>query len=172
MAENEQVLSQEQVDAMLADTSRAKFAPAEAPAESPVSVSATTMEEIRAREPASTSPPSTIPAPPPTQPVAVPSSDPMQDTVNQLSERLYQLEAAMQQTGQMQQQFQALVDQLQAINGRVESLMNGLQGTVGFGAHQSFVCSGCQSQGNVAARLNCTACGEENWWGWWPPQQH
>ncbi len=46
-----------------------------------------------------------------------------------------------------------------------------LQGTVGYGAHESFICSSCQSRGNVAAKLNCTACGEDNWWGWWPPQQ-
>ena len=171
MAENEQLLTQEQVDAMLDSASEKRFAPAEAPAEFPVSVSATSMEEIRGREPAPTSPTSTIPAPPPTQPEAVPSAGAIQDTVTQLTERLNQLEAAMQQTGQMQQQFQALADQLETINDRVETLMNSLQSTVGFAAHQSFVCDSCQSQGNVATRLNCTACGEEKWWGWWPPKQ-
>ncbi len=170
MAENEQVLTPEQVDAMLADPSERKFAPAEAPAEPPVSVSATSMEEIRGREPASTPTISTTPDPPPPQPEAVPSAGAIPDTVTQLTQRLYQLEAAMQQAGQMQQQFQALVDQLEAMNDRVETLMNSLQNTVGFAAHQSFVCDSCQSQGNVATRLNCTACGEEKWWGWWPPK--
>ena len=71
---------------MLDSASEKRFAPAEAPAEFPVSVSATSMEEIRGREPAPTSPTSTIPAPPPTQPEAVPSAGAIQDTV-MLTER-------------------------------------------------------------------------------------
>ncbi len=176
MAESEQLLSQEEVDSMLAGASGVKSAPAEAPAETPVSVSATSMEEIRARETAPTDPASATPDSPPAQPAALPAAalneGATQETVSQLSERVYRLEAALQQTEQMQQQLQTLVDQLQALNGRVESMMDSLQGTVGFGAHQSFVCRSCQSQGNVAARLNCTACGEENLWGWWPPQEN
>jgi hypothetical protein len=181
MAESEQLLSQEEVDAMLAGAAEVKSAPAEAPADTPVSVSATSMEEIRARETAPTDPASATPDSPPTQPAALPApalpaaalnEGATQETVSQLSERVYRLEAALQQTEQMQQQLQTLVDQLQSINGRVESMMDSLQGTVGFGAHQSFVCRSCQSQGNVAARLNCTACGEENLWGWWPPQEN
>ena len=166
MADNDQALTQEQVDAMLAGAGGAKSAPAEAPAETPVNVSPTTMEEIRSREP--TSEAVAAPGGPPSEEAAqdVPQAD-----ITQLSERVFQLEAAMQQTEQMRQQFQTLVDQLQAINCRVEIMMESLQGTVGFGAHQSFVCRSCQSRGNVAAKLNCTECGEENMWGWWPPQQ-
>lgn len=171
MAENDQLLSQEQVDAMLAAASAVKSAPAEAPAETPVSVSPTSMEEIRARGTAPTVPESTTPASSPIQPVAVPNEGTTQDPGPELSERVRQLEAAMQQTEQMRQQFQDLVDQLHTLNGTVQDMMESLQATVGFGAHQSFVCRSCQSQGNVAARLNCTACGEENMWGWWPAEQ-
>ncbi len=170
MADSEKILAPEQVDAMLAGGSRAQFVPAEAPEEVPISVSATTMEEIRARA-ADSPPPAPDPAPADTPPTGMSETDSPQATIAQLSERLARLESAMQQAGHKQQQFQALVDQLQAVNGMVESLTNSLQNTVGFGAHQSFVCSSCQSQGNVAAKLNCTACGEESWWGWWPPQQ-
>ena len=171
MVDSEKILPQEHLDAMPAGGSRAQFMPAEAPAEAPFNVSATTMEELRARAAASP-PPMPTPAPADTPPTGTPEMDSPLDTVAQLSGRLARLESAMQQTGQMQQQFQALVDQMQAVKGMVESLSNSLQNTVGFGAHQSILCRSCQSQGHVATRLHCTACGEENWWGWWPPQEH
>jgi len=65
-----------------------------------------------------------------------------------------------------------LLEQLQALSGKVDSIIANLEGTVGFGARRAFVCKNCQSQGHVVARLHCTVCGGENWWGWWPqPRQ-
>jgi hypothetical protein len=64
-----------------------------------------------------------------------------------------------------------LQQQLQTLNATVSSIMAAVQNTVGFRAHETFVCSGCNTTGLVATRLNCTACGKENWWGWFPPQQ-
>jgi hypothetical protein len=171
MADSQRVLTQEQMEPRPAGGSRAQFVPAEAPAEVPVNVSATTMEEIRARGAASR-PRTAIPTQAPALAAGFPDANELQVTVTQLAERLDQLETAMQQTGQLQQQYQGLVAQLQAMNLRVESLMNSLQSTVGFAAHQTFVCSSCRSQGYVATRLHCTTCGEESWWGWWPPRQH
>ena len=173
MADSEQVLTQEQIDAMLAggtvEQSKPAVAPvqqashAEGPPENPVTVTLTTIDAVRAQE---------AEAPPPAPaPVAAADSGVLQGTIDQLSQRLAQLESSMQQTEQLRSEFQVWVGQLQTITSTVESMMASLQGTVGYGAHESFICSGCQSQGNVAAKLNCTACGEENWWGWWPPQQ-
>jgi len=31
-----------------------------------------------------------------------------------------------------------------------------------------FHCDSCNSQGMVALYTKCTNCGKENWWGWWP----
>ncbi len=180
MADSEQVLTQEQIDAMLAGGTVEQSIPAEAPAESPVAVMLTTIDVVRAQEaaappPVPVPPPAPAPLPPvaPTiaPPVAAADSGVLQGTIDQLSQRLAQLETSIQQTEQLRLEFQAWVGQLQTITSTVESLMASLQGTVGYGAHQSFICSSCQSQGNVAAKLNCTACGEENMWGWWPPQQ-
>ena len=178
MADSEQVLTQEQIDAMLAGGMIEQSSPAEAPEESPVAVSATTIDAVRAQE-VEAPPPPPAPAPVPAAPVAPAVAPPvaaadsggLQTTIDQLTQRLAQLESAMQQSEQLRAEFQAWVGQLQTITSTVESLMASLQGTVGYGTHESFICSSCQSQGNVAAKLNCTACGEENWWGWWPPQQ-
>lgn len=172
MADSEQVLTQEQIDAMLAGTSLDNTAPAEAGVENTVTVAPTTIDEVRAQEAA-------VPAPPPAPPAAPPppaaasgvDAGALQGAVDQLSQRLSQMEAAAGQTEQLRAELQAWAGQLQTLTATVESLLTSVQGTVGYGAHESFVCRSCQSHGNVAAKLNCTACGEENWWGWWPPQQ-
>ena len=105
-------------------------------------------------------------------PVAAPANN---AEIDKLAKRLAKLEAAVKaQSGpgagqaQLQEDLRTLASQIQAVNQKVDSIITSLQGTVGFGARQTFVCKGCQSEGHVAARLNCTACGEENWWGWWP----
>ena len=175
MADSEQVLTQDQLDTVLAGGTVEQSFPAEAPPESPVNVTPTTIDEVRARE---TDPPSPAPgsdslpaaAPPVVPLVAAADSEELKRTIDQLSQRLAQLESTIQQTEQLRSEFQAWAGQLQTTANTVETLMASLQGTVGYRAHESFICSGCQSQGNVAAKLNCTACGEENWWGWWPPQ--
>ena len=176
MADSDQVLTQESIDTMLAGGTVEQSFPAEAPPESPVNVTPTTIEEVRAREadpPSSALGSDSLPtaAPPAVPPVATANSETLQLTIDQLSQRLAQLESSIQQTEQLRSEFQAWVGQLQTTNSTVEILMASLQATVGYGAHESFICGSCQSQGNVAAKLNCTACGEENWWGWWPPQQ-
>ena len=74
-------------------------------------------------------------------------------------------------TSQLEGQVQALTVQLQALTTQVEGIVAGLQATVGYNAQGTFACKSCSSQGHVAARLTCTACGTEDWWGWFPPQQ-
>jgi len=173
MADIEQELTQTDIDAMLAGGPVEQSFPAEAPPESPVIVTPTTIDEIRAREtdaPAPEPDPLATAAPPVVPLVAAADSEALQRTIDQLYQRLAQLESSIQQTEQLRSEFQAWVGQLQTTNSTVEILMASLQATVGYGAHESFICGSCQSQGNVAAKLNCTACGEENWWGWLPTQ--
>ena len=159
MAESEQMLTEEQIGAVGEGESVQKSAPATIPEETPVRVNSTTMEELRSK-----------PVEPPPE-SAAPASGVMQASVAQLIARVDQLEQALQQANKMQQELQALLEQLQSVNKQVDSITSSIQGTVGFEARQTFICQSCHSKGQVAARLNCTACGEENWWGWWPPQE-
>ncbi len=173
MADSEQVLTQDQLDTMLAGGPVEQSFPAEARPESPVVVTPTTIDEVRAREtdaPAPEPDPLATAAPPVVPSVAAADFEALQRTIDQLYQRLAQLESSIQQTEQLRSEFQAWVGQLQTTNSTVEILMASLQATVGYGAHESFICGSFQSQGNVAAKLTCTACGEENWWGWWPTQ--
>ena len=167
MADSEAVLTQEQIDAMLAggtvEPSAQRSAAAEAPEETPVKLTPTTVDEVRANE-----------AQLAAADVAgdAPAAAPANGATFDLSDRVARLEAAVSQGGGPGgQDMPAIMAQLQDLSAKVESLMTGMQGTVGYGARQTFVCRSCQNQGNVAAKLNCTSCGEENWWGWWPPQQ-
>lgn len=36
------------------------------------------------------------------------------------------------------------------------------------GAKDQITCNGCGSKGCIAARIKCTKCGRETYWGWWP----
>lgn len=71
---------------------------------------------------------------------------------------------------QIKQDIQTLVGHIQALNTKIETVVTGLGGTVGYAAHESFQCKNCQSKGNVAAELSCTSCGTKSWWGWFPPK--
>ncbi len=144
MQEDDKVLSQSEIDAMLSG----EAAPASAVAEPPP-----------APAPAAEAPPpveqavETLPASP--GPGAPPSG----------------FSPGGGDTGQLQQQVQQLTAQLQDLAGKVDGIISGLQATVGFNAQGTFTCNSCSAHGLVAARLTCTSCGTEDWWGWFPPQQ-
>ena len=138
MQDGDKVLSQNEIDAMLAGTS----APTPAVAEPPPAVAPPPVQQIVQSIPAS--------APPEVASPVVPSGG---------------------DTAQLQQQVQALTAQLQALTEKVDGIISGLQATVGFNAQGTFTCNSCKSLGLVAARLTCTSCGTEDWWGWFPPAQ-
>ena len=71
---------------------------------------------------------------------------------------------------QVQQDIQTLVGHIQAMNTKIETVVAGLGGTVGYAAHENFQCKECQNKGMVAAELSCTSCGTKSWWGWFPPK--
>ncbi len=123
-----------------------------------VNLTPTNLDEIRASG-----------SPPPAAAAAADSGD--SGAITDLANRVASLEASVSQGGAGAADVQGILAQLQELSSKVESMMAGMQGTVGYNARQTFVCSSCQNQGHVAAKLNCTACGEDNWWGWWPPQQ-
>jgi len=176
MADSDGVLTQEQIDAMLSGgtikPAAEQSVAAEATAAEPVvNLTPTNLEEIRA----SSSPPAAAaaaaaaaappPAPGPAPATAAPTAD--NGAMVDLANRVASLEATVSQGAAG---IQGILAQLQELSSKVEGMMTGMQGTVGYSARQTFVCSSCHNQGHVAAKLNCTACGEDNWWGWWPPQ--
>src|SRR5918992_2248656 len=135
MVDSKRVLTQEQIDAMLAGEA------GEQSPEKPVNVTPTSMKEIRARGIGGAS---------------LASNESLQATIAQLVERVSKLEAAMKQGEAGPQGLPELMEQLQALSGKVDSIIANLEGTVGFGARRTFVCKNCQSKGHVAARLHCT----------------
>ena len=149
MPDNDQVLSQEEIDAMLSGSAPAAAAP---------------VETIQAPPPVETqapaAPPAAIPAPPAAspQPPGPPAG----------GERLGLLEQSLAGVDSMVRQLQ---QQVQELTAQLQLVTKNLEGTIGMAAHESFSCSSCQTTGQVAARLTCTSCGSENWWGWYPPEQ-
>lgn len=157
MPDNDGVLSQEQIDAMLSGGNE----------EPVVNLTPTNLDEIRASgTPLQAAAAAAAVAP---TPAPAPAAD--TGAITDLANRVARLEASVSQAGASAADVQGILAQLQELSSKVEGMMTGMQGTVGYGARQTFVCSSCQNQGHVAAKLNCTVCGEDNWWGWWPPQQ-
>lgn len=139
MEDNDKVLSQNEIDAMLAGGSSQPAAAVSAPApEAPPQVT-----QAVQMAPAS-------PAPEPAAAAILIGGEGVE---------------------QLQQQVQQLTAQLQELNGKVDGILSGLEATVGFNAQGSFTCKSCSAHGLVAARMTCTSCGTEDWWGWFPPQQ-
>lgn len=143
---------------MTADRYNEHFVATEAPDEKPVKLTPTTIEEIRSKKGRPT-------------PNAGQDNKPERDSMALLADRVSQLEAEVGRGEVTQRDLAGLASQIRDLNAKLDSIMSSLQATVGYGARHSFVCRKCQSRGHVAARLNCTSCGEENWWGWWPQQK-
>lgn len=174
MADSDGVLTQEQIDAMLSGgtikPAAEQSVAAEATAAEPVvNLTPTNLEEIRASGAPPAAAAAAAAAPPPIPGPAPATTAPATDNgaMVDLANRVASLEATVSQGAAG---IQGILAQLQELSSKVEGMMTGMQGTVGYSARQTFVCSSCQNQGHVAAKLNCTACGEDNWWGWWPPQ--
>ena len=68
----------------------------------------------------------------------------------------------------MQQGYQAIVQHLNSMNTYIQSIRDEAQATPGHGLRKTFVCEQCAAKGSVAAKIQCTSCGDESWWGWWP----
>ncbi len=170
------ILSQEQIDAILGEAlGITNSAPAPAPA--PVKTSP-------AQPP--TSAPAPGPAPQQSAPVRqaapAPPNDATQVMVTTLAKRVEHLEATLERMARLdtavsatsdsvtklEHEFRAILHQLQSIGGQVERIVGDLNSTLGYRAQETFACKSCLVQRQVAARIKCTDCGEESWWGWWP----
>ncbi|MBE0481370.1 MAG: hypothetical protein IBX68_10385 [Dehalococcoidia bacterium] len=67
----------------------------------------------------------------------------------------------------MPQRLTSMESGLKAIEGRVEELEARLSGTPVLGLRRRFKCQ-CGATGLLAVRIQCTRCGRETWWGWFP----
>ncbi len=175
----DEILSQEQIDAILGEAlGFTDSAPAPAPA--PVKTSPA--------QPPTAEP---VPGPAPQQSAPVrqaapaPPDDATQVMLTTLAKRVERVEATLERMAQLdtvvsatsdsvtklEHEFRAILRQLQAIGGQVEGIVGDLNSTLGYRAQETFACKSCQVQRQVAARIKCTDCGEESWWGWWPQRQ-
>ena len=59
--------------------------------------------------------------------------------------------------------MQTTTGNVQVISKRIKGMLANLKATLGYRAKTSFVCTSCQSKGNVAARVKCMRCGQEYW---------
>ena len=163
MQESDQVLSQAEIDALLSGEP-AQNAPAPEP-----------QTAVEAPPPGpGPSPANGVPSSPatPISPGASPGD------IADVSGRMVRLEAAVAQMGaggqgstQLEETVRQLQANLQELTSQLQAIRTGLQGTVGYAAHENFVCNTCANPGLVAAKLSCTSCGAENWWGWFPPAE-
>jgi len=154
------MISQAEIDAMVAAVPKKEAAPAEA--EKPDHAHPTPQEA----------------SPTPASPDEI---EPLHAIVADLAQRLAKIEAAMGNLDQLQktvveanaiirqqpQDFQAVVNQLQEFSAQVEDISAKLRSTLGYNIGDIFRCNSCDSKGLVAIRVKCTECGQENWWGWW-----
>ena len=61
----------------------------------------------------------------------------------------------------------ALLEATATKSATLEDLNTRLDGTPALGLRQRFQCQ-CGASGFVALHLQCTKCGRETWWGWFP----
>lgn len=165
----DQILSQEEIDAMLSGgAGGTKSAPAsEEPAAAPPPI----VKQVPASpQPATPQPAATGPDPG-TQMMLDKLAEKLEDFGAAL-ERINQLEKAIAETNsairQMRAEFQNFGGQTQLINSKVDGILANLKTTLGYRAQKTFTCNSCRTKGQVAAKVKCTVCGQENWWGWWP----
>ena len=141
-----------------------------------------TIQEPAAPPPAPSTPAEAVPEPVPVPPAAAPVAEPAPTAAaadvqarGVMTERIDRLEAALADSNknmmQMHQEFQTLVTQVQLMGSRMEGVLGNLKSTLGYRAQKTFTCASCETDGNVAAKVQCTKCGKENWWGWWPQSE-
>ena len=191
------VLTQAEIDAMLSGGSAADESPVEPPPPVPaVQLPATPAPPVEEAPPAAPAPmpvpvsPS-LPVDPdapgdkprwPEDPAAI--FDALVATVTGMAHRLGNAEQTLEQfdrlqmdasesriaVADMKQGFEDLEQQIKSLTGQMQNTLEGLKGTFGYRAKQTFTCDSCRASGKVATRIKCTHCGKENWWGWWPPK--
>lgn len=67
--------------------------------------------------------------------------------------------------------LEARIEELGALEVKLEKKLEGMEtsirGTPALGLRHHFQCD-CGASGFVAVHVQCTKCGKETWWGWFP----
>ncbi|NQT71316.1 MAG: hypothetical protein HQ553_00930 [Chloroflexi bacterium] len=67
-------------------------------------------------------------------------------------------------------QLQTALNEMKETARKINDAMQGTKGTWGYDIHRTYECQHCGSKGNVVGLVKCSECGDEDWWGWWPPE--
>lgn len=65
------------------------------------------------------------------------------------------------------QQLESRVKALEGLGAELEDIETRVSGTPALGLKHRFKCD-CGASGFVALHIQCTKCGRETWWGWFP----
>lgn len=147
---SDKILSQEEINAML---------PGASPAVQPTDAAVEPAPPVVARTPQP-------------DPNAQATVDGMNERLGDIVARLSQMERSIAESNaamdQIQQDFSLISSQIQLFGSRMEGVLSNLKATLGYRAQRTYVCNSCKTKGEVAAKVKCTHCNHENWWGWWP----
>jgi hypothetical protein len=179
--DGKQVLSQDDIDALISGNTRASdptpaspAAPTETPA--PAQTAPPVEPQVQAAGP---QPPQPTPAasprspPPPGAPPAAVSST-TDASLAEIVQRIENLEQTAASAGGseaarlLQGHIDSLIKDFRELSSGIDRIQQDLVGTAGFRLRKTFACEQCGVKANVAARIMCTHCGHESWWGWWP----
>jgi hypothetical protein len=156
---DEYVLSQADIDAMVAKGSGGSAPADPAAIEPPVKVQKVTeglagIKSIPARRDVASVPAAAVTIAPaaaaPSRPLSPPETKTKQASPSEVE--------ALRNT----------VAELTSRLNKLESVMLKSQKSFRCDVRNNFNCGKCHSQGKVAMYLKCTSCGEEQWVGWWP----
>lgn len=86
--------------------------------------------------------------------------------LNLLEERIDQLELSGRQPPH---EIQPLKEEIIGISSQLRDLSLNTKNK--WDLHEEFQCEKCKSKRTVAFLVKCTSCGSERWFGWWPPKK-
>jgi hypothetical protein len=196
----DQLLSQADVDALIASLSKNEppkpAAPvAKPPAPAPVAATATAKPAVSSF-PTHSSAPAPVSSISMANPASRPASAPVKpeannETINTLNAKIAELTKQLTNLGAAVKRIETLekrLNELESKSGRSSSsgnldqkvqqltdemkkIVTNLKGTPGYGARNTFSCEKCSDEGHVAVQYRCTKCGHERWYGWWPDKK-
>ena len=91
--------------------------------------------------------------------------------IEEIMKRLEQLERKIEKLSVSLEQSRNApppVSQIKEIERRLAEISENLSNTPVYGIRKGFECSSCHSRGTIAVPLRCTKCGKETHIGWWP----
>ena len=181
---DETVLTQADIDAMIAANAQEPAAPTEAPAQQqPVYTDSSVVKNKQEPQQSKASRSiSTTDAPKGNESQQVANSYPQIESLYammaDLTKRLNKIEMAMSKFEQMEKIITETVadtsqspQALRELEEQVEDITEKLSASLGYNIGNIYHCSCCGSDELVAIRVKCTECGDENWLGWWPAKK-